>query len=172
MWRLFLVVAILAATLPGCPSDSNTNPNDGVTNDRNKLTVNGNGFSNAVWKGYSDESKSQAYEGTSIGGVGAIVIKGLTTNSNEEFTCNLTVADAAPGTYTISATAGNSFIISYGSPQLTFFAATGTVTVTQFDTAGGRAKGTFNGTLTALDGSGKIINVTNGTFDVQVIAEP
>jgi hypothetical protein len=169
MWRLSALALVLVVMLTGCPEDNPTNPNDGVTNDKNKFTVTGNGFSNSTWKGYSDETKHMAFI-SAVVGKPSVTFSGLTTNANETFTCFLLFSAGAPGTYPVNSTEGNAISIQYGSPVTSMFAASGSIIVSQFDAIGGRAKGTFSGTL--VSASVKTMTLSNGVFDVRVIAEP
>ncbi len=167
---LLSAIGILFAM--GCSNTSTpTNPNDALTSSKNRFTVNGGGYTNAQWKGYLSEATLRAFV-AEAGGTGNVSVSGLTTVPNETFTLLFLCPASTPGTYVVNPSTGTSMTMIYGSTSRTLFAQSGTIVISQFDAIGGRAKGTFSGSFTAIDDSGITIEVTDGVFDVPVVAEP
>jgi hypothetical protein len=76
------------------------------------------------------------------------------------------------GTFTVGTTAGSAQMAysSQANSLTTAYAATsGTVTVTQYGSVGGRIEGTFSGSFASL--SGAQVTISNGQFSVQRVAD-
>jgi len=157
MYRLLVTFALAAAiALTGCKEDSTTEP----TNDAaNTFRLNGAGYSNTLFTAVSNDQGVFSIETTDgTGTVGLLAIDG-----SDVYGASIVVQDIAAGTFQVNAANGVALsmtITRNGNVQL-WFAATGTIKVETWAGPGGRAKGTFEGTLT----NGTSTLTVSGNFD-------
>jgi hypothetical protein len=117
---------------------------------------------------FSATLNGTAWNGATVIGVGnggSFSLGGQGTSYNISLTTS--VAVSAGNTYPIGA-GGFSVTATLGSSTWTSAGGNGTVTVSSL--ANGRAVGTFSGTLAAGVGTIGTLVITNGTFDVKVLA--
>ena len=161
------LMALTAAMIMSCSDDNGTDPANDKYDDKNSLTVNGGGYSNATFHGFKDE----ASHGMVVSGGASAIGFGGETPVPEGFAISIVVNGTTTGSYPINASAGNSVNMaitkSAGSTTYLSIPGSGTITVTEYGSTGGRCKGTFNATLISLDGMTQL-TVTNGKFDVPV----
>ena len=149
-------------------SSSPSDPGDPGTDDKNSFTVNGNGYSESKFKGYSSDSTGGAGEAN---GAGAISIGGVTDRSGESFILTLLTKSNAPGSYQVDASEGNAMtlIVRNGSTTTTYFAGSGSITIEEWGSVGGTASGKFDGSFVDLtDPQNTVIQVTAGRFSVEI----
>lgn len=149
--RLLVTVLFVSLALTGCDSGGSNDNDSGLP---------GGGTLSATVAG----SSFTATTVTATNSSGVLAIGGNLGATSPQRQINLTVNGAAAGTYQIGI-GGAIAVYSQGSSAadlVAYAALSGSVTIESFSGSG--AKGTFNFSARANDGS--TIQVTNGQFDV------
>lgn len=162
-----LSLVLIVLTLVGCQKDPD-NPAGPLTSSKNRMTVNGEGYTNASFNTLNIDTASVA---TTQSGVGVITMTGITSRITEGF--NLTITTPAPtsGTWQINVLEGTTInlVISDGDSTRTYTAMSGSVQVTSWP-ATGRVTGTFSGSFArTTDLTTTPLQITAGEFDAGII---
>jgi hypothetical protein len=142
--KLFVVILVSAAVLAGCTENA---INNALTNEKNSFVVNGSGYTEAKFKGYTADTASVAREVT--GSSALVVISGLTTKTGETFGLSMSARSNVAGSYQINGAEGTTMtlVIMNGSSPITYIATSGSITIDSWGSVGGRVKGSFSGSL-------------------------
>lgn len=161
---IYLIFILL---LSACSKDSITNIG---TDANNKFVVNGEGYTNAEFRGYDLDTASQAADS---GGRAMVGMTGRTSTLLENFALLLTKKTADVGSAQVNVLEGTTMtiVISKSGSSETYVAKTGTITIDTWGDVGGRSTGKFSGSFVKLpDTLNTVIQITAGVFDSKRIA--
>ncbi|HRK04609.1 MAG TPA: hypothetical protein PLW14_05875 [Chlorobiota bacterium] len=162
-----LSIVLVVCTLVACQRDPD-NPAGPLTSSKNRMTVNGEGYTNASFNTLNIDTAAVA---TTQNDVGVITLTGITSRITEGFNLTITTASAAAGTWQVNALQGTTInlVITDGDSTRTYTAMTGSVQVSSWP-ATGRVTGTFSGNFARTsDLSTTPLQITAGEFDAGII---
>lgn len=149
---------------PGVPTINTPTLPTGLTN---SFRVQGAGYTNATFRGFTADSASVAHDeadGVLIG------FSGLTP-SNVVFSIAIDIPERRTGTFTFGITSPARMSMQIGTTS--YVAADGTVEITTFSpNIGQTVSGAFSATMTPFPGPGNPISVSSGQFTIRRTAVP
>jgi len=145
---------------------NSADPNDNVAN---TFTVNGMGYTDAVFTLYEADSGGVAYASDTVPGI--FHMKGLTNKNGERYVLGFYTKYGAVGTYQINTPEGGTamtLVVFAGGTQYDYFATIGYIAIDECQAKGGFVKGRFEASFTI--GTDVVVNalqVTSGSFELR-----